>query len=261
MIKDKIKKSIAFTFQFAMDDFKKKYSGSFVGVAWAFIQPITTILLYWFIFELVFGTQPIDGTPYIVWLITGLLPWFYFSDVISSSTPCLSEYSYLVKNVIFDIDILPITKVISTLIIQFILIFVATLICLLSNHFSGMWFLSIFIYLAYLIILATGFVYLGATLYVFFKDIIQIISIILQIIFWITPICWQQSLVGGGIANIIKYNPLYYVVNGYRSAFIGEGFFNIETSMIIYYWAIALIIFIIGYGIFRKCKKHFADVL
>ena len=69
-----------FIFQFAADDFRNKYAGSLMGAAWAFIQPLMTIVIYWFIFQVGFGSKPVGGYPFILWLISGLIPWFFISE-------------------------------------------------------------------------------------------------------------------------------------------------------------------------------------
>ena len=102
-------------FNLAKNDFKTKYAGSYLGIIWAFIQPIITMMLYWFVFE--FGLRAgasSKGAPFILWLMSGLIPWFFFSDGINNATNCMQEYSYLVKKVVFKIDILPVVKIIST---------------------------------------------------------------------------------------------------------------------------------------------------
>ncbi len=104
----------------AKNDFKKKFAGSYFGVIWAFIQPVITVLLYWFVFE--FGLhQKVNDlrtgieVPFVLWLMGGLVPWFYFQEALNGGTGVLDEYSYLVKKVVFQIDALPVVKLISAL--------------------------------------------------------------------------------------------------------------------------------------------------
>ena len=95
----------------AKNDFKTRYSGSFLGMAWGFIQPVITVLVYWFVFTVAMGFDKIEGVPYALWLVSGLVPWFFFSDGLTGGTTSMLEYSYLVKKVVFNIDILPVVKV------------------------------------------------------------------------------------------------------------------------------------------------------
>lgn len=81
------------------NDFKSRYSGAYLGAVWGIIQPIITVLIYWFVFQvgLKSGARP-DGTPYIVWMMAGIIPWFFFSDALGAVTNTFLEYSYMVKN-------------------------------------------------------------------------------------------------------------------------------------------------------------------
>ena len=106
----KIVTDMAFVWQFAIDDFKAKYAGSALGCMWAFLQPIITIVLYWFVFQLGFRSQPVEGFPFILWLMIGLIPWLFISEAVTNATTSMVEYSYLVKKVLFNINILPFTK-------------------------------------------------------------------------------------------------------------------------------------------------------
>ena len=96
----------------AKNDFKTRYAGSYLGIFWAFVQPIITVLLYWFVFTIAIPSRAttLNGDleiPYVLWLIAGIVPWFYFSEALSSGTNALLEYNYLVKKVVFKISILP----------------------------------------------------------------------------------------------------------------------------------------------------------
>ena len=133
-MRKKIKKmelNTAFVCQFAMDDFKTKYAGSILGLIWAFIQPIITVVIYWFIFQVGFNNDAVSGYPFILWLVAGLAPWMFISDAIVNATNSLVEYSYLVKKVVFNITILPLAKVVSVFFIQVVLV-VFTIILFLA---------------------------------------------------------------------------------------------------------------------------------
>ncbi len=106
----------------AVNDFKRKYAGSYLGVFWAFAQPIITVLVYWFVFQVGFRTTSVGNTPFILWLATGLTPWFFYSDAVSHAMFSFLDYSYLVKKVVFQISILPVVKIVSSLLIHIVFI-------------------------------------------------------------------------------------------------------------------------------------------
>ena len=100
-----------------------------------------------------------------------------------------------------------------------------------------------------------------SALAVFFKDIGQLVSMFLQIGFWITPIFWNSENVPLWIEKIIKLNPMYYIVRGYRDSFIYKVPFWERINTSIYFWVITIILLILGALVFKKLRPHFADEL
>lgn len=143
------------------NDFKSKFAGSYFGVIWAFIQPIITIIVYWFVFDkaLNAGTQITKAginVPYVIWLVAGMVPWFYFSEVINTGSNVLVEYNYLVKKVVFKISVLPVVKIISSLFVH--LFFVAFMVILYAayHYYPTIYTLQILYYSFAMICYALG---------------------------------------------------------------------------------------------------------
>ena len=85
----------------AKNDFRAKYAGSALGMIWGFVTPIVTIMIYWFVFQIAFQNGPVNGVPYVLWLVSGIVPWFFISEGWGGATGVLLDYSYLVKKVVF----------------------------------------------------------------------------------------------------------------------------------------------------------------
>ena len=251
-------------FDLAKSDFKKRFAGSFFGVVWMFVQPTATVLVYTLIFQVGFkSVPPIPNIPYVVWLITGLVPWFYFQDSIIQNTNCLYEYNYLVKKVVFNVELLPVIKLISCMFAHICFIVIMLIVLIIANVPLTINYLYIIYYTMMLSILILGISYLTSSINVFFKDMSQIVNILLQFGIWMCPIMFDENLFAsraGFVLRILKLNPFYYIVKGYRYSLIGEEF-NSFYKLTIYYFVITLIIFVFGYRLFTKLKKHFADVL
>lgn len=257
------------TWNLAKNDFKSKFAGSYLGIIWAFVQPIVTVFVYWFVFEKALnqGTSVAKSgiaVPFVLWLIAGLVPWFYFSDAVTQGTSVLNTYDYLVKKVVFNISALPIVKIISGLFVH--LFFVAfMLVMFFAYHFvPTLYMLQVVYYSFAMICLAIGIVYMTSAIMVFFKDLFQIVNIGLQVLVWATPIMWNidaMTSISPKIIFILKLNPMYYIVLGYRDAMINNVWFWERPGLTVYYWCFTILMFIIGTTIFRKLRVHFADVL
>ena len=179
----------------AKNDFKTKFSGSYLGTVWAFVQPVITVLIYWFVFDMAIGARAqIRGElplPYVLWLVAGIVPWFFFSDCLSAGTSVLNEYNYLVKKVVFHIDILPVVKIFSSIFVHVFFVAVAVLLFLLYGYFPDLYVLQALYYSAGVLLLALGMSYFTSAVSVFFPDVRQIVNIGLQIGVWATPIMWD----------------------------------------------------------------------
>lgn len=252
----------------AKNDFKQKFAGSVFGVVWAFVQPVVTILVYWFVFEKALnqGTSIAKSgidVPYVLWLVCGLVPWFFFSEVISSGTNTFVEYNYLVKKVVFKIDILPLVKVISSVFVHIFFV-VFTLILYSCYHFyPNLYTLQVVYYSLAMMILCLGIIYVTSALTVFFRDLNQMVTIILGVLIWMTPIMWNIDSMSlpRWMEIILKLNPMYYIVSGYRDALIFQRWFWERPSITIYFWIFTGLMLWIGMSVFKKLQNHFADVL
>lgn len=253
---------IGFVLQFAIDDFKTKYAGSLLGFLWAFLQPIITITIYWFVFQIGFKNDNVGDIPFILWLVTGIVPWLFASEAIINSTSSMVDYSYLVKKVVFNIDILPLARIASVLFVHIVLLLFTFVLYAIYGFTLKIYSIQILYYMLYNVIICIGISYFTASLFVFFKDIIQLVSAILQVIFWLTPIVWNIDIMPENVQKVVHYNPIFYVINGYRDALAShKWFFEYSSSDTFYYWMLALLILGAGIYTFNKLKTHFADVL
>lgn len=250
------------------NDFKTKFAGSYLGTIWAFIQPIVTVLVYWFVFEKGLKAGGINTkagitAPFVLWLVAGLVPWFFFSDALSGGTNALVEYNYLVKKVVFKISVLPIVKVISALFVHIFFIAFTLVLYAGYHYYPDLYTLQIIYYSLCVFLFALGLSYANCAIVVFFRDWTQVINIILQVGVWMTPIMWNIDALdlSPTLITIFKLNPMYYIVSGYREALIGKSWFWQEPTLTIYFWVITIAMFGIGTAIFRRLKVHFADVL
>lgn len=243
------------------NDFKTRYAGSYLGIIWAFIQPVVTILVYWFVFQVGFKSQPVQDFPFVLWLVAGLVPWFFFSEALMNATNSMSEYSYLVKKVVFKISILPIVKIISALFVHMFFLGFTIVIFMAYGHNPTIYTLQVIYYSFCMFVLVLGMSYATCAIVIFFKDLGQIINIFLQVGMWMTPIMWSYDIMADKYQWILKLNPMYYIVEGYRDSLINQVWFWERFNQTIYFWLIAIGLFGIGVLIFKRLKIHFADVL
>lgn len=242
-------------------DFKSGYLGSYLGMLWAFLLPLAMTGIFWFVFQVGFKSPPVAGHPYILWLVCGMFPWFFIQDSINNGTTAIVQNAFIVKKVAFSIGILPIVKILSALIIH--LFFIALIFAMfLSYGFGFDWYvLQVPYYLFSSIALLVGITWITSPVVIFFKDLRPLISIILQMGFYLTPIFWDLKILPPSYHFLLKFNPAFYIVQGYRESFIHKVWFWEHWGMTLWFWLITGITLVVGAVVFRRLRLHFADVL
>ena len=250
----------------AKADFRKRFVGSYFGIIWMFIQPLVTVAIYAFIFG-PYGFRsvpPVPNASYVIWLIPGLVPWFFYSETLNMVTGILSEYAYLVKKVVFPVELLPIIKLGSCFFVHLCFIVIMLLAYLVSGRMPMLSWVQILYYSLAASALALGLGYLTSAVNVFFKDMQQIVSICLQFGIWMVPIMYDETLFTGKypfVGTILKLNPFYYIVAGYRDSMLtGEPFWH-RPTLSVYYWVVTAAVFFLGLRLFTRLRPHFSDVL
>lgn len=247
------------------NDFKQRFAGSYFGVIWAFVQPIVTVIMYSVVFQLLLnqGATVENNIPYSLWLICGLVPWFYFSEAWLGTCNSMLEYSFLVKKVVFRVDILPLVKVISSFIVHAFFAALMLLVAVLFGYPPDLYTLQIFYYIFCLVMLITMLGILTSAITVFFRDFSQLINVLLQVGVWLVPIMWNinGNQIPDGLKWIFKFNPLYYIIMGYRDAVVYKQWFWESPMLTLYFWLFVGLLGLFAINLFNRLRPHFADVL
>lgn len=253
----------------AKNDLRKKFAGSAFGIFWAFVQPVITVLLYWFVFEKGLNSKATDlrtglPIPFVLWLMAGLIPWFYFQEAVNGGTGVLVEYSYLVKKVVFRIEILPIVKIVSSLFTHLFFVVFAVALFSCMGFYPDLYLLQVVYYTFCMILFTTGIVYMTSAVNVFFRDMKEVVAIVLQIGMWVTPIMWSfetMTSIPEWAASLLRLNPMYYIVAGYRDALIHKAGFWEHPYLTLSFWLFTGVSLLFGRFVFQRLRPHFADVL
>ena len=248
------------------NDFKKRYAGSYLGTIWAMVPPIVTVAMYWVVFDRIFGSGPQvtytgGEVPYVLFLTAGLVPWFFFSDAVMGGMTSLMEYNYLVKKVVFKVSILPIIKVTAAMFVHIGFSVVLVLIAAFYGYTPTVYTLQLFYYTFCEYVFILGLSYATCAIVLFFRDLQNLISIIMQVGMWATPILWNINTLREKYKPFIKLNPMTYIVEGYRSAVYEQQWFWEHFYSSTYFWIVTALLFVVSALIFKKLKPMFADVM
>ena len=249
-------------FQLGKSDFKNRFASTSLGSIWGFIQPFIFMIMYVIIFQFIFKQSGPEGSPYVVWFMPGMAMWMCINDGIMGASMSIRAYSYLVKKVVFPVDIIPIISLIGNSFVAIFLFIVATVVCIIFGFVPNILMMIYVIFCAYCFLVAvTRFTSAVSTLV---PDFSNLLGIIMQLFFWFTPIVWNLGMVASNqtILKILQCMPFTYLVTAFRNCFM-EGNIVTQSNGIytIIFWIITITIFIWGNYIFKKNKKEFADVL
>ncbi len=245
----------------ALREIKSRYVGSFFGLFWSVIQPIFMVFIYWFIFSLGFKFKPSGEIPFIVWFFCAFVPWTHFNEMLLSTTNSVIEHKSLIKRTLFPSEILPFIHLVSSGINHLVMLAILGVMMVIQDvGFSFYAFQFVYYWMA-MTLLMLGLGWLFACINVFLRDMGQLVTVLMQMWFWGTPIFWNIGMFPEKYHWVLQLNPMYYIVQGYRDSFLYHRPFWAEPNLGAYFWGISLFVFLIGAITFRKMKGEFADVI
>lgn len=239
-------------------DIKVRYKQTVLGLAWAILQPLMTMV----VFSLFFGRLaqvPSDGIPYPIFSFTALVPWTFFTYGLNQGANSLVTSAQMLKKIYFPRLSMPLAAVLSGL-VDFVLAFVVLVGLMLFygiNLTANLIWLPAFVLLA--VIATVGVCLWLSAMNVQFRDVRYVIPFLTQLWFFITPITYPSSLLTEPWRTIYSLNPMAGVVDGFRWALLGTT--TLPASVMIASWSAALLILISGLYYFNRMEKTFADVV
>lgn len=241
-------------------DFSQRYAGSLFGFAWSFIQPLWQMALLSYVFSLIMradlGEEATDR--FWVFLFCGLLPWTAIHEGILRSATVVIEHAEMVKKIAFPAEILVLAVTATALIHQAItlVVFVGALALVGELAWRQLWLLPLAF--AIQVLLTIGIGYLVAALQVYFRDAVQLLGLVMNAWFYLTPIVYPLSMIPEKVRGAVMVNPLAILVTIYRHAFLG-GEAERWTGGLLLLVSATLFVFAAGLGVFRRLKPGFAD--
>jgi len=242
-------------------DFKTKYIKNLFGLSWAIMEPLAMILILYIVFTVIYS-QPKDSEyPLVVFMLCGLVAYDYFNKTINQATRSIQSFSFLIRQVNFRIAVLPLIMILSELIIHFIVLLIVIAILLINHVAPSFYWLQIFYFIFAASVLLLGISWFTASVLLFFPDIYMIISIVMRVLFFMTPIFWNAAKVSPKYLLILKINPIFYLAEGYRMCFLYHKPFWSDLTGTLIFWGITLFFFLLGVFVFKRLRPQFADVI
>ncbi len=258
------KDSFAQIMKLSIADLKKTYTGSAMGWAWAVIKPIVTIFVYWFAFGVGLRSgNSVDGVPYIVWLVSGLLPWFYMGEIITGGTGCIRKYSYLVTKMKYPIETIPTFTNLSKIYVNIVITVIVIIIFAIFGYYPPIQVVQLPFYIVLMFFFFNAwslFAGLVSAISVDFANLVKSFNIA---VFWLSGILWNIENVADKpfLHSLMMLNPVTYICYGFRNSLVYGTWFFDQPKRLVYFllWYVVMVYF--SLWAFKKLRKEIPDVL
>jgi ABC-type polysaccharide/polyol phosphate export permease len=250
------------TYAMAQVALTKRYSGSALGAVWALVKPLIFIFAYWFAVAVgIRGGKPMGSVPYILWLIPGIMPWFFISDALTIGGAAVRTNSHFVTKMVYPVATLPISEVLSLFFVHLMMMCISTAVFVVSGYGLSVYFIQLPYYLLCCLAFAGVMSMLLSALTAVSHDVLQAVKALITLLFWLTPILWSADKLGSPIKQIILANPVVYIISGYRNTFVYQRWFFQDWQYTIYFWGVLVVLALLASYVFTKLQPEFADVL
>jgi ABC-type polysaccharide/polyol phosphate export permease len=253
-------------FQLVKRDFQQRYVGSVAGWLWGLIHPLVLLGIYTFVFSICFPsplTKDDVTQNYPLFLFAGMLPWLLFSETVQRSSGCLVEQANLITKTLFPSEIVPVSIFLSSLVSHLLAVGLFVVVVALSQQHLSPAIMLLPVGMLLLGLFGVGIGWVAASLQVYLRDTAQVVTVVMTLWFWVTPIMIAESRFPRarfphGVALALTANPLVYIVHVYRQMLLGTVVPWADLGVAA---AFAVGTFVVGGLFFRHMKRGFADVL
>ena len=251
-------------FKLSIADLKKTYTGAALGWAWAVIKPVVTIFVYWF--AIAIGLRQgsdIDGVPYILWLIAGIISWFYMGETITGGTDCIRRYSYLITKMKYPVTTIPTHTNLSRFFVHCIIVVIVIIIFCISGYTPPIQIIQLPFYMILMFLFFNAWSLFAGLISAMSRDFANLVKSFNISVFWLSGILWNIENVADNkiIHTILMLNPVTFICYGYRNCFINHVWFFEQPKRLIYFLCWYLVLGFLSIWAYKKLRKEIPDVL
>jgi len=250
-------------FKLAKTDIIKTYKGSALGWLWAIISPSVQIFVYWFAFS--FGLRnggDVEGYPFFLWLIAGMIPWFYMRSMLPTGAGSIRKYSYMVTKIKFPISTIPTFVSMAEFAVNMGLTLIMIVLFMLFGFLPDIYFLQLPLYILLMFMFFTAWALFASMIAAFSRDFLNLIKSLTTALFWLSGIMYDvRTMDIEWIKNILLFNPITIIINGYRNTFIYKQWFWEDPQELINFFLLYVIMIILAVWAYRRLRRDIPDVL
>ena len=261
-----IKEHISFRkqlIQLAQADIARQHKGSALGWLWEFVKPTIMIIVYWFAFT--YGIRnggDIMGHPFFIFLIVGIVPWFYMSSMLTGGAGAIRKYKYLVTKMKFPVSTIPTFINVSRLITHLGMMAVVLLVLLFNGYHFDIYILQFPLYVILMFFFFNAWALFSSVIVAFSKDFMNLIKSITRVLFWLSGILYSISSIHiEWVRDLMRINPITFFVEGYRNTFLYQKWFFEDWKELIVFAVVMTVMIVVSIVVYHRLRKQLVDVL
>ena len=233
-----------------------------LGSVWSVLDPLIQIFAYWFAFGLgIRGGKPVNGVGYLEWMLVGLAPWFFLSAAIRNGTTSIHQKAHIITKMKFPISILPTTAIVKELFTHLIMLGLVIVFFVLRGNKLSISNLTVLYYIFSGVAFTISFSMVTSVLNMSTRDVKKAINASMRLLMFATPILWTMDKLPNIAVKLMQFNPLYYIVEGYRNSLLYNVSIFSNIKPMIVFWLMTLTLFVIGSYLMYKFKQKFIDFI
>src|SRR5699024_5087811 len=249
-------------------EIKSKNKNNYLGMTWEIINPTIQLIIYWFVFSTIRAREPIEMNgveiPFFPWLLAGFFIWiFSYQSIIQGSNSIYTRLKMLSK-MNFPMSVIPNYIIYTNLYIHIGLLILSIVVLNFMGFYISVYYVQLFYFLlsAYCLLFAISLI--TSTISTIIRDFHMLLNSVVRMLLYLSGVLWPLTLLSDFplIENIMKLNPIYYLVEGYRASLFGTEWYLITNwQYTLFFWALVIVLFIIGSSLHVKFRRHFIDYL
>lgn len=236
-----------------------------LGILWTFLNPLIQLFTFWLVFGIGLRNGRSIGTiSFLPWMVVGMTVWFFVSPCITQGVGCIYSKRNIITKMKFPVSILPTTIVMKELFNHVAMFALILVILTVRGHVPNVHWFGTLYYMFCAICFCISLNMITSVLNMFTRDVSKLVKALMRMLLYLTPILWTVENISSYsplLYYILKLNPLYYIVEGYRGAlFFQDQFWN-HPAYTYYFWGLVFVMFVIGSILMYKFKSKFIDLM
>ncbi|GGB32204.1 teichoic acid ABC transporter permease [Virgibacillus dakarensis] len=250
-------------------EIKSKNKNNYLGILWEILNPLIQILIYWFVFSAIRERAPIrmDGIeiPFFSWLLAAFFLWIFFYQATIQGSKSIYSKLRMLSKMNFPMSVIPSYTIFSLFYVHLFMLLISIIIFQFSGFYVNIHYLQLIYFIFAALCLIFSLSLITSTLSTIIRDVHMLLNSTLRMLLYLSGVLWPITILSDQfpkIMQLLKLNPLLYLIEGYRAAFFGTGWYFIEHwHYTLYFWGVVIVLFLFGSMLHVKFRRHFIDYL